>query len=220
MRARPNPRSRAREERRESHPDRAHNSGRTTRRMVTTATTVVSLIPQLFHTVVTFVRRGYRHGRQARVSWRSASVRQVSAPLSPPSGGDRGDAEPRVRAALAACLADDPDTYRNAYLEAVSTLCAGARLFMPVMADEAGEIGAVKLTNEQGSTALLAFTGIGSTRPGARCPRPDRARRKTREVRGRLGLGAQGGPLLTQGPGVWSCFGGWFLPPPIWGVDV
>ena len=90
MRARPNPRSRAREERRESHPDRAHNSGRTTRRMVTTATTVVSLIPQLFHTVVTFVRRGYRHGRQARVSWRSASVRQVSAPLSPPSGGDRG----------------------------------------------------------------------------------------------------------------------------------
>ena len=163
MRARPNPRSRAREERRESHPDRAHNSGRTTRRMVTTATTVVSLMPQLFHTVVTFVRRGHGHGhgRQASVSWRSASVRQVSAPLSP-TGGDRGDADPRVRAALAACLTDDPDTYRNAYLEAISTLCAGVRLFMPVMTDEVGEIGAVKLTNGQGSTALLAFTGIDS----------------------------------------------------------
>jgi len=33
---------------------------------------------------------------------------------------------------------------------------------MPVMTDAEGEIGAVKLTNEQGSTALLAFTGIDS----------------------------------------------------------
>ncbi|MDO4413244.1 SseB family protein [Cutibacterium sp.] len=73
-----------------------------------------------------------------------------------------GEADPRVRAALAACLTDDPDTYRNAFLEAVSTLCAGARLFMPVMADDDGQIGAVKLTNDQGSTALLAFSGIDS----------------------------------------------------------
>ena len=73
-----------------------------------------------------------------------------------------GDADPRVRAALAACFTDDPDAYRRSYLAAVSTLCAGARLFMPVMTDAEGEIGAVKLTNEQGSTALLAFTGIDS----------------------------------------------------------
>ena len=49
MRARPSPRSMAREERRENHPERAHSSGRTTSTMVTTATTVVSLIPPLFH---------------------------------------------------------------------------------------------------------------------------------------------------------------------------
>ena len=33
---------------------------------------------------------------------------------------------------------------------------------MPVMADEEGEIGAVKLTNKLGNTALLASTGIDS----------------------------------------------------------
>ncbi|MSS46415.1 SseB family protein [Cutibacterium sp. WCA-380-WT-3A] len=71
-----------------------------------------------------------------------------------------GDADPQVRGALAACLTDD--AYRTSYLEAVSTLCAGARLFMPVLADEDGDMGAVKLTNEHGSTALLAFTGIDS----------------------------------------------------------
>lgn len=49
MRARPTPRSMAREERRENHPDRAHSSGRTISTMVTTATTVGSLIPPLFH---------------------------------------------------------------------------------------------------------------------------------------------------------------------------
>ena len=73
-----------------------------------------------------------------------------------------GDADPRARAVLATCLTDDPEVYRQSYLEAVSTLCAGVRLFMPVMADEEGEIGAVKLTNKLGNTALLAFTGIDS----------------------------------------------------------
>ena len=73
-----------------------------------------------------------------------------------------GDADPRARAVLATCLTDDPEVYRQSYLEAVSTLCAGVRLFMPVMADEEGEIGAVKLTNKLGNTALLAFTGINS----------------------------------------------------------
>ena len=59
----------------------------------------------------------------------------MSVPLSP-TGGDMGDADPRARAVLATCLTDDPEVYRQSYLEAVSTLCAGVRLFMPVMADE------------------------------------------------------------------------------------
>ncbi|RFT46348.1 SseB family protein [Cutibacterium avidum] len=132
----------------------------------------------------------------------------MSAPLSPPSGGDRGDAEPRVRAALAACLADDPDTYRNAYLEAVSTLCAGVRLFMPVMADEAGEIGAVKLTNEQGSTALLAFTGIDSLTAWDSRARPvpgllpDLAATVTEVQAGALLIDAAGPAPLVLGPDV------------------
>lgn len=50
-----------------------------------------------------------------------------------------GDADPRARAVLATCLTDDPEVYRQSYLEAVSTLCAGVRLFMPVMADEEGK---------------------------------------------------------------------------------
>lgn len=79
-----------------------------------------------------------------------------------------GDADPRARAVLATCLTDDPEVYRQSYLEAVSTLCAGVRLFMPVMADEEGEIGAVKLTNKLGNTALLAFTGIDSSQRGTR----------------------------------------------------
>ena len=166
-------------------------------------------MPQLYHTVVTFVRRGHGHGhgRQASVSWRSASVRQVSAPLSP-TGGDRGDADPRVRAALAACLTDDPDTYRNAYLEAISTLCAGVRLFMPVMTDEVGEIGAVKLTNGQGSTALLAFTGIDSLTawdsrarpvPG---PLPDLAATVTEVQADALLIDVAGPAPLVLGPDV------------------
>ena len=73
-----------------------------------------------------------------------------------------GDADPQVRAALASCLTDDAAAYRTSYLEAISILCADARLFMPVMANKEGELGAVKLTNEHGNTALLAFTGIDS----------------------------------------------------------
>lgn len=81
-----------------------------------------------------------------------------------PSAGDLGEPDERVREAMAAA------TDRQGYLDAVAALC-GCRLFMPVMApgsrtSDGGtgvqESGAVLLTNEQGSTALLAFTGADS----------------------------------------------------------
>lgn len=90
------------------------------------------------------------------------SVRAVPSLL--PSGGDLGEPDEGVRKAMAAA------TDRRGYLDAVVALC-GCRLFMPMMApgsrtSDGGtgvqESGAVLLTNAQGSTALLAFTGADS----------------------------------------------------------
>lgn len=79
--------------------------------------------------------------------------------------GDDGSADPRLRQLLA-----DPEQYA-AQREIVDRLAAG-RLLIPVVAtlDEADESGAdkgshmstVTITNEQGHTALVCFTGVDS----------------------------------------------------------
>ena len=79
--------------------------------------------------------------------------------------GDDGQADPRLRELLG-----DPEQYA-AQREIVDRLAAG-RLLIPVVAslDEADESGAdksshmstVTITNEQGKTALLCFTGTDS----------------------------------------------------------
>ncbi len=81
--------------------------------------------------------------------------------------GDRGDADPVVREALAA-VGEEATTYLNA----VEALCA-ARLFVPVVAtgddssdgpdpDRHAELAAVSVQADDGRRALLAFTGIDS----------------------------------------------------------
>lgn len=108
--------------------------------IVTMTTMVVSSMGQLFHTGTDLY------------------ADLVPSLLDPDAHADLGAPDPVVRAAMAATRdADDP---REAYLDAVVALCT-ARFFMPVMG-EGRELGAVKLTNAQGRTALLAFTGIDS----------------------------------------------------------
>lgn len=79
-------------------------------------------------------------------------------------GGDLGDADAPARAAMAAA------TTREGYLDAVVALCS-SRLLMPVMSPgtsapegstQVTELGAAVLTNEEGESALLCFTGIDS----------------------------------------------------------
>lgn len=82
--------------------------------------------------------------------------------------GDDGAPDADVRAALAA--ASD----RDEYLRAVAVLC-GARLLLPIVAtgddgragpdlDRKAELAAVKIVAPDGTTALLAFTGLDSLR--------------------------------------------------------
>lgn len=89
---------------------------------------------------------------------------------------DHGDADPAVRAALAA--AGD----QLGYLRAVVAL-GGARLLMPIVAsgddgmggpdlDRHAEMAAVTIENAQGEKALLAFTGIDSMTAWSRDARP------------------------------------------------
>lgn len=78
-------------------------------------------------------------------------------PLGSPNqafAGDRGEADPAVRTALAA-VADDP----TGYARAVAELC-GARLLLPIAPDPDGDLSAVQVTAADGTTALLAFTGL------------------------------------------------------------
>lgn len=81
--------------------------------------------------------------------------------------GDRGDADPVVRVAIAAS-----DGSTSAYLDAVAALCT-ARLLVPVVAtgdassdgpdpDRHAELAAVSVQAEDGRRALLAFTGVDS----------------------------------------------------------
>lgn len=83
--------------------------------------------------------------------------------------GDQGEADPAVRAALAAADGDP-----TAYVDAVVSLCA-ARLLVPVVAtgDDSGdapnpdrhaELAAVSVQAADGRRALLAFTGADSLR--------------------------------------------------------
>ncbi len=80
--------------------------------------------------------------------------------------GDRGEADPTVRALLADAGTDLP----TSYLRAVAALC-GARLLLPVVAsgddssdgpdpDRHAELAAVSIKAADGRRALLAFTGI------------------------------------------------------------
>jgi SseB protein N-terminal domain len=80
--------------------------------------------------------------------------------------GDRGDADPTVRALIADATSDLPTTY----LRAVAALC-GTRLLLPVVAsgddsmdgpdpDRHAELAAVSIAAADGRRALLAFTGI------------------------------------------------------------
>ncbi len=82
--------------------------------------------------------------------------------------GDRGDADPTVRALIADAGADVP----TSYLRAVAALC-GARLLLPIVArgddsmdgpdpDRQAELAAVSIEAADGRRALLAFTGMDS----------------------------------------------------------
>jgi len=82
--------------------------------------------------------------------------------------GDRGDADPTVRALIAEAAADVP----TSYLRAVAALC-GARLLLPIVAsgddsmdgpdpDRYSELAAVSIEATDGRRALLAFTGMDS----------------------------------------------------------
>lgn len=80
--------------------------------------------------------------------------------------GDRGEADPAVRDAIAAAGENLPETY----LRAVAVLC-GSRLLLPVVAsgddsmdgpdpDRHAELAAVSIAAADGRKALLAFTGM------------------------------------------------------------
>jgi len=80
--------------------------------------------------------------------------------------GDRGEADPTVRAAIAEAGTDLP----TSYLRAVAALC-GSRLLMPVVAtgddsadgpdpDRHSDLAAVSIQAPDGRKALLAFTGM------------------------------------------------------------
>lgn len=109
--------------------------------------------------------------------WLAGTVRtlgQVNAAWA----GDRGEPDAELRSALASASgSDDPE----AYLDGVAALC-GARLLLPVVADgdESGgapdpsrhaEMSAVLMTAADGSSGVLAFTGMDALRafdPAAR----------------------------------------------------
>ena len=80
--------------------------------------------------------------------------------------GDRGDADPTVRAFIAQAASDLP----TSYLRAVASLC-GTRLLLPIVAsgddsmdgpdpDRHADLAAVSIAAADGRKALLAFTGM------------------------------------------------------------
>ncbi|MDQ7991651.1 MAG: SseB family protein [Propionicimonas sp.] len=79
-------------------------------------------------------------------------MRQLGSP-NHGFAGDRGEADPDVRAALAAAGGEPDD-----YLRAVAAL-GGARLLLPIAPDADGDLSAVRTTSADGRTGLLVFTG-------------------------------------------------------------
>jgi len=80
-------------------------------------------------------------------------MRQLGSP-NRDFAGDRGEADPAVREALAAADAGG----QVSYLRAVVAL-GGARLLLPIAADPDGDLSAVRTTAADGRTGLLVFTG-------------------------------------------------------------
>lgn len=70
--------------------------------------------------------------------------------------GDRGDADPQVRTALAQ-VTDDA----SGYARAISALCL-ARLLLPIAPDPDGDLAAIQVAAADGATGLPAFTGLDS----------------------------------------------------------
>ena len=116
------------------------------------------------------------HDHQPGTPTVPAHLAGTSRTLAQPNArwlGDRGEADPVVRGALAKALVDDPDP-QTAYLRAVAAL-GGARLLMPIVAsgdesmdgpdpDRHAEMAAVSVRNAAGEQALLAFTGVDAMR--------------------------------------------------------
>ncbi|MGO4958375.1 SseB family protein [Luteococcus sp. Sow4_B9] len=124
--------------------------------------------------------------------------------------GDRGEADPAVRSAIAS--ASD----QLGYLRAVAALCS-SRLLMPIVASgddsmdgpdpgRQAEMAAVSVTNASGERALLAFTGIDALtawRPDARpvpCTLDDLAATVTEAGASHLLLDGAGPVQFVVGP--------------------
>ncbi len=80
-------------------------------------------------------------------------MRQLGSP-NQAFAGDHGDPDPVVRAALAGA-ADEP----AGYLGAVAALCV-ARLLLPIAPDPDGDLAAVGVSDPDGRSGLLGFTGL------------------------------------------------------------
>jgi hypothetical protein len=92
-------------------------------------------------------------------------MRQLGSP-NEAFAGDRGEADPVVRRALAAAGGGtDP------YLGAVAAL-GGARLLLPIAPDADGDLSAVRTTSADGRTGLLVFTGQDALRAWQPAARP------------------------------------------------
>lgn len=98
-------------------------------------------------------------------------MRSLAGP-NPAFAGDRGEADPRIRAAIAGAF---PVT-RDAYLRAVVALCT-ARLLMPLVTagdedERTAELSAVSIQAADGRRALLGFTGLDSLQAWEPAARP------------------------------------------------
>lgn len=98
-------------------------------------------------------------------------MRSLAGP-NPAFAGDRGEADPQVRAAIAQA---SPVT-RDAYLRAVVALCT-TRLLMPLVTtgdeeERTAELSAVSIQAPDGRRALLGFTGLDSLQVWEPAARP------------------------------------------------
>jgi len=93
-------------------------------------------------------------------------MRQLGSP-NEAFAGDRGEADPVVRRALAAAGGGGADPY----LRAVAAL-GGARLLLPIAPDADGDLSAVLTTAADGRTGLLVFTGQDALQAWNQSARP------------------------------------------------